>query len=196
MRYCIAYVLVLGAGVVILGCGEPGTTVRLSPDQELSVETGLNSKDFLSMTQRLARSMNQYPAFGRANNQAPPTIAFESIKNNTADVINTSMFLDEMRTNLLKYSEGRWQFADRELIATVDDENEAKKNGDLTGQPGRLLGADFFLTGQIASIGTTAGTEKVTYWRLSFRLTSATTTGVVWQDKYEIKKQQHRGLGE
>ncbi len=39
------------------------------------------------------------------------------------------------------------------------------------------------------SIDKTAGMEKVTYWRLSFRLTHSGTTAVVWQDDYEIKKQ-------
>lgn len=181
------------AGLAITGCA--GKTARLSPDDSLRMEVGLTSQDFRSVAQYMTRSLILCPQIARA--ASPPTIALHAVRNNTADLINTGMFLDRMRSEMIRFGEGRVQFLDRELLKAVRRENEAKRRGKMTRSDEKdVLGADFFLTGQIDSIDKTAGVEKVTYWRLSFRLTDSGTTAVVWQDDYEIKKYERRGLGE
>ena len=131
-----------------------------------------------------------------AQRSSPPRIAFQAVRNNTSELINTDMFLDRMRSEMVRFSEGRALFLDRELVDAVESENRARRRGGSAAGDTGPLAADYFLTGQVDDIGTTAGTERIKYWRLSFRLTDAKSTLVVWQDDYEIKKYERRALGQ
>jgi uncharacterized protein (TIGR02722 family) len=181
-------------GLVLAGCA-PRITSRMDPDTSHQIEVGLNSQDFRSVAQTMTRSMIQCAPIARAANA--PTIAFFSVKNNTSELINTAMFLDRMRSEMVRFAQGRVRFLDRDLSEAIQHENQAKRQGRVTSSASKdVLGADFFLTGQIDDIGTTAGAARVKYWRLSFRLTDAASSEVVWQDDYEVKKFERRGIGE
>lgn len=176
-----------GAILLALGCG--GKTKRLDPDAlaDEEVGTGLTSQDFRSVCERMARSLVQIPQIQQAS--APPRVALQPVENRTDEYIDTDEFTHRMRTLLIKHAEGRIKFLDRDLAAEVEQENRNKQRGRLTTSGNQeRSGADFFLTGQFGSIDRVAGGGMTTYWRLSFRLTDAATTVIVWEDDYEIKK--------
>ena len=100
-----------------------------------------------------------------------------------------------MRTELIKSSEGRIVFIDRAIIDQIEKENRDKSRGKRTSSGDETpLGADFFLTGVIDSIDKVAGAGRTSYLRLSFRLTNAASSAVVWEDEYEIKKHTTTGV--
>lgn len=153
----------------------------------LTLGAGLTSQDFRSIAQRMARSMIVLPQIQNA--QTPPKVAFVTVANNSDDYIEGNSFLRKMRTELIKNCEGKIVFLDREIISNVDSENRDKMRGRRTASGEQIpLGADFFLTGTIDSIERVAGKGRTMYLRLSFRLTDAGNSAVVWEDEYEIKK--------
>ena len=174
-------------GMAAGGC--TGETKRIDPDalSEEEVGTGLTSQDFRSVCERMARSMVRVPQI--QNSSTPPKIALTDVVNNTNDYIDGDEFTHKMRTLLIKNAEGRAVFLDRALTDQIEKENRDKRRGKITsaGQEDRY-GADFFLTGRIASIDRVAGKGMSTYYRLSFRLTDAASSAIVWEDEYEIKK--------
>lgn len=175
------------------GCGSEGGTNRLDPDAEAPIEGFLTSQDFRSIAQNMTRSLIQAPRIAGAPEAA--TLTFKTMRNNTDELINTDMFLDRMRSEMIRFAEGRIRFLDRESASEVVLERAAKERGEVTRSGEKpMLGADFFLTGQVDNIPHTAGRAKVAYYRFSFRLTDADSTEVVWQDEYEFKKYKRDGI--
>ncbi len=191
----IATGIVLGVFAAALWSGCTGETKRMDPDQMSEVElgTGLTSQDFRSISQRMARSLVQLPQIQSAT--TPPKVAFSQVINNSNDYIDGDAFLRKMRTELIKNAEGRVVFLDRAIIDQIEKENRDKARGKRTASGEQTpMGADFFLTGTIDSIDKVAGAGRTEYLRLSFRLTDAGSSAVVWEDEYEIKKHSTTGI--
>ncbi|HUU83593.1 MAG TPA: penicillin-binding protein activator LpoB [Phycisphaerae bacterium] len=181
-------VILCGIGIVIAsGC--TGQTKRLDPDalSEQEVGTGLTSQDFRSVCERMARSLVRIPQIQQAS--TPPKIVLYPVENHTNDYIEADEFTHKIRTLLIKHSEGKALFLDRNLVSAIKQEQREKRRGKVTsaGEKDRF-GADFFLTGRIAAIDRVAGAGATGYYRLSFRLTDAATSAIAWEDEYEIKK--------
>jgi len=174
--------------LVAMGCG--ARTVRIDPDQEPENKwgyTGTSSQDLRTTTQKMAEAIMKLSVIVDA--ATPPTVAFRPVKNNSAEYINTSAFLDEIRAVLIQNAGGRIRFLDRELTDAILEERGMKREG-VVGASGKkdLLGVDYFLTGQIDSIDTAGKGRRSTYVRYSFRLTDAESSAIVWQDRYQVKK--------
>jgi PBP1b-binding outer membrane lipoprotein LpoB len=116
-------------------------------------------------------------------------VAIAPVVNDSNDYIDGTEFARKIRTELIKFAEGRVRFLDRELTRPIEAENRDKRRGKITGEEATRHGADFFLTGRIAAIDRVVGGGATTYYRLSFRLTEAGNSLIVWEDDYEIKKQ-------
>ncbi len=191
-RHHLKNVFLVLALSLIIGCA--GKTKRIAPDELSDIEygAGLTSQDFRSIAQRMARSLVTMPQIQQAS--TPPKVTFVSVANNSNDYIDGDMFLNRMRKELIKHSQGMIVFLDRSFIETIKKENRDKEKGKITASSKQTrYGADFFLTGTIESIEKVAGGGRTIYWRLSFRLVDAGTSAVVWEDDYEIKKHTEAG---
>ncbi len=189
----ISVLLILLASLITAGC--TGETKRMHPDEGSVIEmgTGLTSQDFRSVAQRMARSLVIIPQVQNA--VTPPKVAFIAMDNRSNDYIDTKAFLGKMRTELIKNSGGKIIFLDRAIIREIGKENKYKAAGSMTASSLNIpLGADFFLTGTIEAIDMVAGKGHTKYTRLSFRLTNAGNSAIVWEDDYEIKKHSTLGL--
>jgi PBP1b-binding outer membrane lipoprotein LpoB len=193
MKRCLGSLVLAGMMVLAVGC--TGETKRMDPDAMSDAElgTGVTSQDFRSVAQRMARSLVTLPQI--QNSTTPPKIAFVTVNNKSNDYIDGDSFLNKMRTELIKNAQGRMVFLDRAVMMAIEQENREKARGNLTSSGERVpLGADFFLTGVIESIDKVAGSGRTTYTRLSFRLTDAASSAIVWEDDYEIKKHSTTGI--
>jgi len=184
--------IVMGALVVLAGC--TGSTKYMSPDEASDIEmgTGLTSQDFRSIADKMAREMITLPYIQNAN--TPPKVAFVSVQNNSNDYIDGDMFLRKMRTQLMRFSAGKVVFLDRAIIDRIEEENRSKAHGERTSSGEKtVFGADFFLTGTIDEISKATNRGQTSYFRLSFRLTDAADSALVWEGEYEIKKHATTG---
>lgn len=191
-QYQIAILTVALLGL-LGGC--TGKTKRLAPDDlsDIEIGTGITSQDFRSIAQRMARSLVTLAQIQSAT--TPPKVAFVSVDNRSNEYIDGDAFLNKMRTHLIKHAGGRMVFLDRAVIAAIEKENRDKSRGKRTSSGEQTpYGADFFLTGAIESIDQVAGAGHTTYLRLSFRLTDAGSSAIVWEDDYEIKKHSITGI--
>lgn len=168
------------------------TRVGVDTDEPFSdVET--SSKDLETVAEKMAKSILQLPQVYQA--KSPVRIAFSDVKNETNEIINKNLFIEKMRTLLLKNGQGRMIFLDREISADIAREREQKRAGQVTSTSSKMKsGADLFLTGKLASIDKVAGSQRSNYTRYSFRLTDAESTDILWEDDYEVKKVGSSGL--
>jgi len=189
---CAGLVLALTLAVVAAGCA--GQTARMDLDSEDdALLGGIGSKDFRTACFEMAQSMVRLPQIQNA--AKPPTIAFVDMVNNSDELLNADDLLYKMRTELIKNSGGRMLFLDRDIIEQIRSERRDKQRGKVTTSGDKpVYGADFFLSGRVESIRRSRGRTQTKYMRISVRLTDASSSAIVWEDDYELKKMVMRGV--
>ncbi|HUU92628.1 MAG TPA: hypothetical protein VM238_15625 [Phycisphaerae bacterium] len=186
--------LVLALTLAAVGAGCAGQTARMDLDSEDdALLGGIGSKDFRTACFEMAQSMVRLPQIQNA--AKPPTIAFVDMVNNSDELLNADDLLYKMRTELIKNSGGRMLFLDRDIIEQIRSERRDKERGKVTTSGGApVYGADFFLAGRVESIRRSRGRTQTKYMRISVRLTDASSSAIVWEDDYELKKMVMRGV--
>lgn len=178
------------ATLIVAGCG--GKAERIDVDEDLGLTTGVGSQDFRSVCYQMTQSLVQLPQVQRADN--PPKIAFTEVKNNSDELMDMDDFLYKMRTELIKNAQGKLLFLDRDIAQAMMEEKLLKESGEMSGSTGKMMGADYFLSGRVESISGARGREQTKYMRFSFRLSQASTGAIIWEDDYEMKKYQKAGI--
>ncbi len=186
------FLIMMFLSVFVLSCVPKTNRVGVDTDEPFS-DTETSSKDLMAVAEKMTGSILTLPVISSA--KTPPRIAFSDVKNETNEIMNKNLFIEKMRTLLLKHASGRMVFLDREISKDIQDERSQKREGELTSQKSATRsGADYFLTGKLSSIDKVAGSKRSTYTRYSFRLTDAETTDIVWEDDYEVKKIGQAGV--
>jgi len=185
-------ILHLALVALLSGCVAGSNRVEVASDEPFS-DTETSSKDLAVVSEQMVRSLLQLPQVSKAS--TPPRIAFSDVKNETNEIINKNLFIEKMRTLLLKNAAGRMVFLDREISVDVEKERMNKRAGQVSAGASKMKsGADYFLTGKLSSIDKQSGGQRSTYTRYSFRLTDAESTDILWEDDYEVKKVGKAGL--
>jgi len=178
--------VLLTALAAAAGCGSYGR-VPIDADDNVK-DTGLESKDLLSTVEIMAADMVALPEIAEA--AAPPTIAFLEVENASTEYIDTNLFLEDIRTELLQNARGKFRFLDRAKIEAIMKERNLKRAGEITTSGAKdLLGADLFLTGSIRNILRADGRRETNMMSYRFRLVDAESSLVIWEKDYKAKKQ-------
>ena len=84
---------------------------------------------------------------------------------------------------------GKFAFLARERLAALQQEQDDKREGKFdASHQGKLLGADFFLTGELRGVSQAWQGGQSDYVDFHFELIDATTSVEVWTKSYEIRK--------
>ena len=178
------------AMIILQGCASGGPrTTRVAIDEEQVLNSNLKADDLRATVNKMARSL----AASRALNPADgyqPKISFKGVQDKTYRGVDTYNLQSNIRKNLLKNGSLNIVFLDRTSGVTkrILNENRMKEDGTVTGRAGKIAGVDYFLGGYLFE-GRQVGTRnRTSYYRLSFRLTDATSGAIVWEDDYELKR--------
>ncbi len=190
----LAAAAVLSAGCASSGVKNPsgtGVTVLNADEQGFVAGTGVESQDIVSVTDKMARSILARPQIQNA--QGTPRVVLLPLENNTRFAVNKDLLLTRMRARLNSQTQGKVLFLARDRMAALEKEQQLKQSGQLTsnGDPNVVAfqGADFFLTGSLDGSSTRNARGVSDYILYTFRLIDARTSGIVWEDMAEIKKQ-------
>lgn len=184
---------------LVSGCASSGVrnpsgvpVTQMRPDEQGFVAgTGVESQDFVAVTDKMARSILGIQQI--ANAQGVPRVVLQPVVNNTRFPINKDMFLTRIRVQLNSKAQGKVLFLARENMAALEHERQLKQSGQVTSSSNpnvvEFKGADFFLTGTLDGLTTRTGAGTSDYILYSFRLIDARTSDIIWEDSAEIKKQ-------
>jgi hypothetical protein len=120
-----------------------------------------------------------------------PKVLMSLITNSTDEHIDMKSLSDKIRTQLARSK--KMQFINETLRPAVKSELEYEGGGfvdpDSAKKRGKQTGADYLISGNIASIKQPVGRQEIVYYKVTLEMTSLSTNVIAWTDEVEIKKQ-------
>jgi len=173
----------------LVSCSSGPTTSRVAIDEEQIFNSNLQANDLRATVNKMARSLAACRALNPTDG-SQPKISFTGIEDKTYRGVDTYNLQSNIRKLLLKNGSLNIVFLDRSAGVTkrILAENRLKQDGTVTGQAGKLAGADYLLGGYLFEDRQVGTKNRTSYYRLSFRLTDVSSGAVVWEDDYELKR--------
>lgn len=181
---------------VMVGCpsinDSPGRRSRdIDPSRDgVLVGTGPESRDVLAIADKMMRSLINAPVIVDA--AKPPTVVLLSFRNHSRFPIDGQLFLRKLRVQLNSRAGGAMIFLGRERMDDILGEREAKRAGDVSGDPAKMqkarAGADYFLTGELRTLSKGSQAGRTDYMYYAFTMIDAESSAVMWEDEFEAKR--------
>jgi uncharacterized protein (TIGR02722 family) len=179
------YIATLGL-VLMPGCS---TSHYVRPDEVTEWDYTYSDTDMKLLAEKMVMSLAEFKLPPRSDT-GRPVLAFLAIGNRTSQHIDTEGIAEKIMVALLKL--GKFRIVDRELLKQQAKEIALQETQriDVEGavKLGSLIGADYFLTGDVMSIEKTRGATTLAYYKLTMRLVDVRTSEIVWADEQELKK--------
>ncbi len=185
------------AALVVLaaGCASTPDVSYGSPDQVETVTTGFGSTDLQIIAEKMVNSLLASPILSSGKQ---PVFYVQTVRNKTDEHLDTKAVTDKIRVTLLK--SGKVKFT---AIAEVKDElvnqlefqaSSGMVDPATAKSIGELVGADYFLYGELTSIRKSAGRVKDVYYKFTLNLVNIQNGLIEWADEKEIRKQAKKPL--
>jgi uncharacterized protein (TIGR02722 family) len=176
------------------GCG-PKAFTRGEYDDPTRVELlddKFNEADMQQMADTVIKSMVACDYVAKA--PKPPIVIVAKVKNVTEEHIDMQSLTDKIRTSLIK--SGKVRFVNKEERGTLDEEYDYNEGPNVSGpaakKRGKQLGADYILSGALATNVQQVGNDKFIYYKLTMNLTNMDTSTIDCVEEREIRKKYRR----
>lgn len=184
-------ILVLLPNLWLTGCSS--TTVSYgNPDDTETVTVEYGSTDLQNIADKMVDSMLTAPVTHEITSQGRPVMFMDSIRNKTAEHIDTEAITDTIRTKLLHA--GIFRFVDMSKVAAVKQQLEYQQNSGLVDPASRIhmgqqTGARYMVYGNLTSIVKDNGSLKDVFYQLTLNLMDLQSGELRWAEQKEIRKQ-------
>jgi penicillin-binding protein activator len=185
--------VLLGAAVAaaLAGCGGPRAFTQGTYEDPSTIELlsdQFNENDLQLIAKKMVHSLDGSP-FAKTL-RAKPLLVVGKLRNRTTEHIDMSSLADKIRVQLQQT--GRFSFVDKAARDEIAEEYEYQQSGavrpDQAKGPGEQLGADYLMTGAIASIVQEVGGDKLVYYKMTMQLTNLRSGVIEWTDEKELRK--------
>ncbi|MGZ3697895.1 MAG: penicillin-binding protein activator LpoB [Bdellovibrionota bacterium] len=180
--------------VAASGCG-PKAFTKGEYDDPTRVELlddKFNESDMQQMADTVIKAMVACNYVSNA--PKPPIVIVERVLNKTEEHIDTVSMTDKIRTSLIQ--SGKVRFVNKEERGTLDEEYDYNAGGNVSGpaqkKRGNQLGADYILSGALATNIQEVGDQKYIYYKLTMNLTNLDTSTIDCVQEKELRKKYHR----
>ncbi len=185
--------LVIGLALVMsigLGCSNKEKDGRVRPpvDELADDGRGLQGKDVITASDRMATSLLALPALNASQTQW--TIVVDKLDVPDSQRQSLDIFLIRLRSKLISMGQGRVQLIENMQKFNELRARELEPTGDRFGQGGignapKTVQPDYFLSGKLAELPN----RDTSYFLIDFTLTTVDRT-IVWGDIYEVATQR------
>ena len=197
VRASVASIALVGI-LAASGCG-PKAFTKGEYDDPTRVELlddKFNEADMQQMADTVIKAIVSCDYVGKA--AKPPVVIVERVQNRTEEHIDTKSMTDKIRTSLIKT--GKVRFVNKEERGTLEDEYQYNESGNVSGptakKRGSQIGADYILSGALATNVQQVGNDKFVYYKLTMNLTNMETSTIDCVEEREIRKKfRKRSVG-
>ncbi|HUP56533.1 MAG TPA: penicillin-binding protein activator LpoB [Bdellovibrionota bacterium] len=196
----MAALLLLVAGMLAFSsCGGPKAFTKGEYDDPTRVELlddKFNEADMQQMADTVIKAMVACTYVSNA--PKPPVVIVERVQNRTQDHIDTKSMTDKIRTALIK--SGKVRFVNKEERGTLDEEYQYNEGENVdrvqAKKRGKQIGADYILSGALATNVQEVGNDKFIYYKITMNLTNMDTSTIDCVEEREIRKKfRKRSIG-
>jgi uncharacterized protein (TIGR02722 family) len=188
----LSYALLsMGATLYLTSCGGPRAFTKGDYDDPNRVELlddKFNEADMQQMADTTVKAMAGCPYV--ANAPKPPVVIVEKVQNRTEEHIDTVAITDMIRTDLI--NSGKMRFINKEERSDIGDEVNYGESGNVDAatakRRGKQIGADYILSGAIATNVQQVGDDKYIYYKLTMNLTNLETSTIDCTQEKQIRK--------
>ena len=190
--YCLIF-LALG------GCGSrqftQGKYDDLSEDRLL--DDKFNESDMRQIAETMVKSLTESRVV--TENKKAPVVLVTLVKNRASEHIDMKSMTDKIRTALIK--SGKFRFTEKEAREELSGETQYQNESGYVDaatarKKGKQIGAEYFLTGEVADRVQEVGSKKYVYYKATFNLINIESGIIDWTDEKEIRKYyQKRSVG-
>ncbi len=180
--------------ILMMGCASQRAFTQGSYDDPSRVELlddKYNESDMQQMADTVIKAMVACPYV--ANAAKPPVVIVEKVANKTQEHIDTVSLTDKIRTALIK--SGKVRFVNKEERDTLKDEyafQEKNASGPTAKKTGKQIGADYILSGNLATNIQEVGSDKFVYYKLTINLTNLEASTIDCTEEREIRKKYEK----
>lgn len=186
----LVFTLVACSGPGVRNPRGTGVTTYDTSETGFVETTGIESQDVDTVVDKMARSlMNDETIISEGKR---PVVLIK-IENESRFRMNNEIFTSGIITKLLKATNRKFTFIDRNFIDEDEKERNLKREGLVTSSSDpnvqEFKGADFRLQGVIRDLNqkTRAGISDTVIY--SFRLVNMRTNEILWAEEHKVKKQ-------
>ena len=188
-------IALLGLAIVLTGCSNRVSYGDAQEAETTNIDFG--STDLQNIAGEMVDSMMMSGSVAAITRDGRPIVFVERIKNKTSEHIDTESITDTVSTKML--NSGKFRFVDMERIESVRKQLNFQNNDELVNQSsaiqfGKMVGAQYMLYGNLASIVKQAGSKKDVYYKMTMRLMDLESGLIEWADETEIRKQEEKSL--
>ncbi len=185
--------------ILVAGCGGPKAFTKGEYDDPTRVELlddKYNEADMQQMADTIIKAMVGCNYV--ANAPKPPIVIVEKVQNRTEEHIDTVSLTDKIRTALIH--SGKVRFVNKEERGTLENEYQFNESGNVENpsqkKRGKHAGADYILSGALATNVQQVGNDKFIYYKLTMNLTSMESSTIDCTEEREIRKKfRKRSVG-
>ena len=185
--------------IVVAGCGGEKAFTKGEYDDPTRVELlddKYNEADMQQMSDTIIKAMVGCNYV--ANAPKPPIVIVEKVQNRTEEHIDTVSLTDKIRTSLIK--SGKVRFVNKEERGALENEYQFNESGNVENpsqkKRGKHVGADYILSGALATNIQQVGNDKFIYYKLTMNLTSMESSTIDCTEEREIRKKfRKRSVG-
>jgi len=191
------YLLLNVAALVSIfwGCASTPVVTYGNPDQVETVTADFGSTDLQMIAEKMVNSLLASPVISSGSR---PVIYVQHVRNKTDEHIDTESVTDKIKVTMLKSGKVRFSAVGDvkdELVNQLEFQASSGMVDPKTAKSiGKLVGADYFLYGELASIKKSAGRVKDVYFKFTLNLVNIQTGLIEWADEKEIRKQAKKPL--
>jgi len=180
-------VTALICSAALAGCTQKTGRVRPDPTELSDKGRGLQGKDVITASDKMATSLLSLPALNASQTQW--TIVVDRVENlSQSQRQNFDLFLIRLRSTLVRQGQGRVQIIENLQKFRELKSRELEPTGDRFGQAGpgatnapKSIQPDYFLSARLSELPN----NETSYFLVDFNLTKVDRT-IVWGDMYEV----------
>jgi uncharacterized protein (TIGR02722 family) len=195
MKRIMVFLSVAGLLLLSWGCASTPEVNYGNPDQVETVTADFGSTDLQVIAEKMVNSLLATPVLSSGNR---PVFYVQNVRNKTDEHIDTKSVTDKMKVTLLKSGKVRFSAigdVKDEMVSQLEFQASSGMVDPKTAKSiGKLVGADYFLYGELASIRKSAGRVKDVYYKFTLNLVNIQTGLIEWADEKEIRKQAKKPL--
>ncbi|HPI91658.1 MAG TPA: penicillin-binding protein activator LpoB [Deltaproteobacteria bacterium] len=195
MKKMLVFLGVAALVVMAGGCASTPDVSYGSPDQVETVSVDFGSTDLQMIAEKMVNSLLASPILSSGKK---PVFYVQTVRNKTDEHLDTKAVTDKIRVTLLKSGKVRFTAVAEvkdELMGQLEFQASSGMVDPATAKSiGKLVGADYFLYGELTSIRKSAGRVKDVYYKFTLNLVNIQNGLIEWADEKEIRKQAKKPL--